>query len=149
MTLLILSQIVARSFGIVIPSSEDFAGWLLSATVFFGLAYTFNTGGHIRVGILLTRLGETKRHYFEVFNLVIGLLITGFLMYYTGFTVYDSYSYDEVTDTYLAMPLWAVQLPMAVGSLFLFIAVIDNFLITIKGGTPEYLSHENELGDME
>ncbi|MCJ8300973.1 MAG: hypothetical protein MJK13_18850 [Pseudomonadales bacterium] len=38
MALLILAQIGARSFGVVIPSSEDFAGWLLSATVFFGLA---------------------------------------------------------------------------------------------------------------
>ena len=49
MTLLILAQIVARSLDLVIPSSEDFAGWLLSATIFFGLAYTFQQGGHIRV----------------------------------------------------------------------------------------------------
>ena len=56
MTLLILAQIVARFMGVVIPSSEDFAGWLLSATLFFGLAYTFNAGGHIRVSIMLMRL---------------------------------------------------------------------------------------------
>ena len=108
MTLLILAQIVARYMGIVIPSSEDFAGWLLSATVFFGLAYTFNSGGHIRVTILLTRMGGLQRRYIELFNLSAALFISGYLMFYTIYTVYDSYVYDEVTDTYLVMPLWLV-----------------------------------------
>ena len=58
MTTLILAQIVARFMNTVIPSSEDFAGWLLSATIFFGLAYTFQEGGHIRVTMLVTRLAD-------------------------------------------------------------------------------------------
>jgi len=149
MTLLILSQIAARSLGIIIPSSEDFAGWLLSATVFFGLAYTFNYGGHIRVTILLSRLKGAKRFYIETFNLFAALLICGYLMFYTAYTVYDSYIYEEVTDTYLVMPLWLVQLPMAIGSLFLFIAITDNFIDSIAGKKPSYLVHEEDLGNME
>lgn len=149
MTLLILTQIIARSMSIVIPSSEDFAGWLLSATVFFGLAYTFNAGGHIRVSILLIRLNKTVRRYFEIFNLIIGLLVSGYLAFYTFYTVIESFQYDEVTDTYLAVPLGFVQLPMAIGSLFLFIAILDNIIIVIKGETPDYLTNEDELGSME
>ena len=145
MTLLILAQIVARFIGEVIPSSEDFAGWLLSATIFFGLAYTFHEGGHIRVTMLLTRLSPTRRRYFECFNLVAGLLISGFLAWYTIYTVYDSWDYDEVTDTYLALPLWMVQTPMALGSLFLFIAMLDSFRHMLTGHTPQYLLNENEL----
>ncbi len=34
MTLLIIAQIGARFIGVVIPSSEDLAGWLLSAIIF-------------------------------------------------------------------------------------------------------------------
>lgn len=149
MTLLILSQIVARSINVIIPSSEDFAGWLLSATVFFGLAYTFNSGGHIRVSILLIRLSKSTRRYFELFNLFVGLLISAFLAFYTFYTVYDSFKYEEVTDTYLVVPLWLVQLPMAVGSLFLFIAIFDSTITMLKNGTPGYLAHEEELGNME
>ncbi|PWQ96253.1 TRAP transporter small permease [Leucothrix arctica] len=149
MTLLILAQIVARSMEYVIPSSEDFAGWLLSATVFFGLAFTFNNGGHIRVSILLIRLSASTRRILEIFNLFIGLLISGFLMVYTIYTVYESYIYEEVSDTYLAVDLWLVQLPMAVGSLFLFIAILDNTLVMLKGKTPEYLSNEESLESME
>ena len=117
MTLLILAQIGARFIGEIIPSSEDFAGWLLSVTIFFGLAYTFNNGGHIRVTIILGRLSRRFRYGFEIINLVIGLLITGYLAYYTVYTVYESYNFKDVTDTYVALPLWWVQLPMAVGSL--------------------------------
>jgi len=147
MTLLILAQIVARFLGQVIPSSEDFAGWLLSATIFFGLAYTFQEGGHIRVTMLLSRLSEKKRRYQEFFNLLIGLLISGYLAFYTLFTVYDSYDFEEVTDTYLVVPLWMVQSPMALGSLFLFIAMLDSFRIMLLGQTPQYVQNEDELSN--
>lgn len=149
MTLLILAQIAARMLGHIIPSSEDFAGWLLSATVFFGLAYTFNTGGHIRVTILLTRLGNFQHRFIELFNLTAALMISTYLMFYTAYTVYDSYIYEEVTDTYLVMPLWLVQFPMALGSLFLMLAISDNFIDSIRGKTPAYLTSENDLGNME
>lgn len=145
MTLLILAQIIARMFGQIIPSSEDFAGWLLSASIFFGLAYTFSVGGHIRVTILLSRLPSHIRFYNEVFNLVVGLLIAGFLSYYSIFTVYESYDFHDVTDTYLAVPLWIIQIPMALGSLFLFIALVDSLFCILTKKTPSYMQHEDEL----
>ncbi|MFT5706131.1 MAG: TRAP-type C4-dicarboxylate transport system permease small subunit [Oceanospirillaceae bacterium] len=149
MTLLILAQILARLLGIIIPSSEDFAGWLLSATVFFGLAYTFNSGGHIRVTILLTRLPSFSRRWLEMINLVAAVLISGYLMFYTSYTVYDSFSYEEVTDTYLVMPLWIVQMPMALGSLFLFIAVLDNFATALCGKIPGFMAQEEKMNASE
>jgi TRAP-type C4-dicarboxylate transport system permease small subunit len=145
MTLLILAQIAVRFFGEVIPSSEDFAGWLLSATIFFGLAYTFQEGGHIRVTMLLTRLDDKKRRYLEFVNLAVGLAISGYLAFYTIFTVHESFDFEDVTDTYLVVPLWMVQSPMALGSLFLFIAMLDSFRIMLSGKTPQYVVNEDEL----
>jgi len=145
MTLLILAQVIARFFGVVIPSSEDFAGWILSATIFFGLAYTFNTGGHIRVTILLSRVTGKKRVVMEFFNMLLGLAITLYLSWYSIYTVYESYSYDEVTDTYLAVPLWLIQMPMAIGSTFLFIAMFDNFISLVQGKTPSYIALEEDI----
>jgi TRAP-type C4-dicarboxylate transport system permease small subunit len=145
MTLLILSQIAARLLGVIIPSSEDFAGWILSATIFFGLAYTFNEGGHIRVTILLNRFSGRRQKFFEYINIAVGLIIAGYLAYYTAYTVYESYDYHEVTDTYLAVPLWMVQLPMAIGSSCLFIAIIDAFCSMLMGNIPNYVAKESEL----
>ncbi|MDI3324904.1 TRAP transporter small permease [Pontibacterium granulatum] len=149
MTLLILAQIAARMFGVIIPSSEDFAGWLLSATIFFGLAYTFNTGNHIRVTILLCRLEGRARRLVEFFNLTAGVLISGYLAYYTAFTAYESYIYNDVTDTYLAVPLWIVQSPMALGSLFLLIAIIDSYIAALQGEKPGFIAHEDALSTAE
>ena len=145
MALLILSQIGARALGNVIPSSEDFAGWLLSATIFFGLAYTFNEGGHIRVTMLLTRLSPKAKRFQEFLNLIVGSLISGYLAYYTIFTAYESYAYNDVSDTYLAVPLWIVQSPMAIGSLFLFIAIVDSLIDMIRNKTPQYIINESEI----
>ncbi len=147
MTLLISAQIGARFVGAVIPSSEDFAGWLLSATIFFGLAYTFHEGGHIRVTMLLVRLGKAKRRYLEFLNLAIGLFISGYLAFYTAHTAYESYDFGDVTDTYLVVPLWMVQMPMAIGSLFLFIAMADSFAEMLTGKTPRYIVNEDEMSE--
>lgn len=95
--------------------------------------------------MLLTRLSGSRRRLLEYFNLATGLLISGYLAFYTAYTVYDSYDFEEVTDTYLVVPLWMVQMPMAIGSLFLFIAMIDSFVILLNGKTPTYILNENEL----
>ena len=145
MTLLILAQIIARFMGVIIPSSEDFAGWLLCATLFFGLAYTFNAGGHIRVTIMLMRLPKKSRSFFETLNMIMGLMIVAFLAYYTAFTVYESYDYGDVTDTYLVVPLWIIQLPMAIGSICLLLAFIDAAILMLQKKTPGYLLGEAEL----
>ncbi len=50
--------------------------------------------------------------------------------------------FGDVSDTYLPMPLWIVQMPMAIGSLFLLFACIDSLLVTLSGGTPNYITHE-------
>jgi len=144
MTLLILAQIVARLLGVIIPSSEDFSGWLLSATIFFGLAYTFNTGGHIRLTILLGRLSGKTRLFFEIFALIVGTLIVAYLAYYTAFTVYESYDFEDVSDTYLPVPLWIVQLPMAVGSTALLLAFLESLVLLVMGKTPNYMTQEQE-----
>lgn len=146
MTGLILAQIVARMLGVIIPSSEDFAGWLLSATIFLGLAYTFNTGGHIRLTILLGRLSGKTRQAFELLTLATGIAIVAYLAFYTGYTVYESYDFEEVTDTYLAMPLWVVQFPMALGSLCLLFAMLDALLTALRGETPAYVAFEDQEG---
>jgi hypothetical protein len=59
--------------------------------------------------------------------------------------VYESYDFGDVTDTYLVVPLWMVQMPMAIGSLFLFIAMVDSFVVMLMGKTPRYIVNEDEM----
>ena len=143
--LLILGQIVGRFFGFIIPSAEDFAGYALAASIFFGLAYTLHDGGHIRVTLAIQRLPPRWRRVQEFIVLVFGLALTGFMAWYSWFMVWESYVYEEVTHGYIAMPLWAPQVPLGLGTTALTLAVLDALISVIKGDLPDYIGAEDEI----
>lgn len=144
-TLLLLAQIVGRFFGFIVPSAEDFAGFALAASTFFGLAYTFNEGGHIRVTLLIQRLGTGQRKMQEALILTLALGLTGFIAYACSYMVYESYIYDEVSYGYIPVPLWIPQLFVAIGAVALALAVFDAWFNAIRGKNPNYIRHEDEL----
>ena len=144
-TLLLLAQIVGRLFGFIVPSAEDFAGFALAAATFFGLAYTFHEGGHIRVTLLIQRLNQGPRKVQEAFVLTLGLILSAFVAYACCYMVYESYIYEEVSYGYIPIPLWIPQLSVALGSIALALAVLDAWLSAIRGQSPHYIRHEDEL----
>ncbi|ADZ89396.1 TRAP transporter small permease [Marinomonas mediterranea] len=144
-TLLLLAQIIGRLFGFIVPSAEDFAGFALAAATFFGLAYTFNEGGHIRVTLLIQRFSEKGRKWQEAIVLAMGFALTTYLTYACSYMVYESYVYEEVSYGYVPVPLWIPQIPVAFGALALNLAVLDSLIKALKGEAPNYVGHEDEL----
>ncbi|PCJ11241.1 MAG: C4-dicarboxylate ABC transporter permease, partial [Candidatus Neomarinimicrobiota bacterium] len=69
----ILVQIVGRLFGFIIPSAENVSGYALAASTFFGLAYTFHEGGHIRVTLVIQKWSPRARFAQELAVLILGL----------------------------------------------------------------------------
>ena len=55
-----------RPVGINIPAADDFVSWCMAAMAFLGLAHTFRPGEMIRVGLLIDKLPERTRHWFEL-----------------------------------------------------------------------------------
>lgn len=142
---LILARVVGRWMGIVIPSSDDFAGFLLAASCFFGLAYTFKHGGHIRVSLFISRLTTKKAMFFDRLVLSFATLLTAYLAYELCYMVWETWDFDEVSSGYIAIPLWIVQLPLAVGMLMLAVAVLDATFCSFVYGEPIALSDEEKL----
>jgi len=141
-TVMILVQIVGRWFGVIIPSTEDFSGYLLAAASFLALAYTFRQGGHIRVTLLIQLFSPSIQHklmYFVLFTLA---LITGYGAYYLCFLVYESWSFHELSQGYIAIPIWIPQLPMALGAVLFFIALIDDIVSCVFGHQPAFVEFE-------
>lgn len=143
--LIILAQIVGRIFGFIVPSAEDFSGYALAASTFFGLAYTFRTGGHIRVTLLIQRLPTGSIRFQETFVLLIGLALSCFMTYYCWHLVWESYVFEEVSYGYIPIPIWMPQVPLGLGSTALTIAILDDLITVLKGETPSYKQHEDEL----
>jgi TRAP-type C4-dicarboxylate transport system permease small subunit len=135
--LTIIAQICGRFFGLAIDSTET-AGFSLAASTFFGLAYTYREGTHIRV-TLFTRLarGGVRR----IMNIwAVGLFagIVGYLCYWSFDLVYFSWKFNDISPGLLAIPFWIPRSAMALGSLCLFIALIDEFVALLRGLPTTY-----------
>jgi len=143
MALLILAQIIGRWFNVIIPSTEDFSGFLLAAASFLALAYTLRSGGHIRVSLLVAHLHVRKRFYAELLSLAIGLALALYTAWWTALLVIESYEFGEVGSGYVPVPLWIPQIPMALGLGILAIALLDELVLPLRGNQPHYMRHDD------
>ncbi len=141
-TIMILVQIVARWFGVIVPSTEDFSGYLLAATSFLALAHTFRLGGHIRVTLLIHRLSPGWQRGFMYFALIVITTIAGYGAYHLSYLVYESWSFEELSQGYIAIPLWIPQVPIALGAILFFVALVDDLILSLRGGTPAFIGLE-------
>jgi TRAP-type C4-dicarboxylate transport system permease small subunit len=141
-TMMILAQIIGRWFGIIIPSTEDFAGFFLAATTFLALAYTFRMGGHIRVTILVHLLKGKPQRLVLALALLVFIIMIAYGVYYTSAFVYESWSFNELSQGYIAVPLWIPQITMVVGLAIFLIALIDDFILVLSGETPSFVRLE-------
>jgi len=145
----ILARVVGRWMGIVVPSSDDFAGFLLAASSFLALAYTFQHGGHIRVSLFTSRLGEKSALFFERFVLVTASVLVAYLAYELCYMVWESWDYEEVSSGFVAIPMWIVQLPVAIGMVIFAISVIDLAACSLFFGKRIPLSEEESLAEKD
>ncbi len=141
-TLMILSQIVGRWFGIIIPSTEAFSGYLLAAATFLALAHTFREGGHIRVTLLIHLLPSFWQRKLTLATLVVFTVMVGWGTYYLCHLVWESWHFQELSQGYIAIPMWIPQLPMALGAVIFLVALLDDVVSSMMGSTPSFIELE-------
>lgn len=139
--LLIVAQIVGRWFGVIIPSAEDFTGYLLVSSLFYGLAYSFRNNSHIRVILLLH---QVKQHRLkaEFFSLSVLLALTAYFTYaFVVFTL-ETYDFEEVSTGMVPVPLWIPQTSIVFGMALFCLAVFEDWIACIRRIKPSYLIAE-------
>ncbi|MBV2263025.1 MAG: TRAP transporter small permease [Thauera sp.] len=147
---LVATGIVTRPLGIYLPGTDDYAGYAMAACGFFALAYTFKHGEHIRVSLVLERVGPRMRAALEWFSLASGTAVAATLAFYAVRLVVESHEFEEISQGVDATPLWIPQLTMAIGSVVLLIALIDDLVMTAMGRAPARLAnHSGEAARME
>lgn len=128
----IVAQMVARWSGIAFPGSTDYAGYLMAAASFFALGYALGHRAHIRVNLLLSRLGRFRRGG-EIWCLVMG---SGLTIYFAWFALkanYLSWLLNDISQGQDATPLWIPQLVMSIGTVILAIAMLDHLCRALRG----------------
>ena len=143
-SLTIVAQIIGRFFGVAIDSTES-AGFSLAASTFLGLAYTFRHDGHIRVTLLIRLAKGPMAKLTELWSVGFCAAAMGYLTYWACDLVYFSYIFGDISPGLLAIPFWIPRSAMALGSLILTIALIDEFIGILRGQTPSYVANSTAL----
>ena len=130
---MVLLSIASRQFGFHVPGTDAYAGYLMAAAGFLALAHTLRKGEHIRVTLLLTRTQGRLRRGLELWALAVGTALAVLAAWYAVRLAWQSHAFDDISTANDATPLWIPQLSMAVGSLVLVIAFVDELVLEWRG----------------
>ena len=106
---------------------------MMAGAGFLALAHTLKRGEHIRVTLLLSALKGGARHAMELWALFAASLLALLTAFYACRLSWQSYTFNDVSTSNDATPLWIPQIAMAVGTLILAIAFIDEFVLEMRG----------------
>jgi TRAP-type C4-dicarboxylate transport system permease small subunit len=139
-----LAQAGMREAGLLLRGADDVVAWLCAASAFLALGHTFRRGELVRVGLLIERLPAGLRRRVALAALGLTLLFCGYMAYAVLRFVYESWMFNEVAQGLIQIPIWIPQMSFALGALILFVAVLDEFVVLARGGTPAYQASEDE-----
>lgn len=125
MMLVVAVDVLWRAlFQFSLQVSEEIAGYLLVALVFFSLPIVAKEGGLLRVDFLFLLLDERKRRILDRIYAVLGLAFVAAWTWQLGRLVWSSYTREMVSNTLLATPLWVPQVAMPVGAAILLVVLL-------------------------
>lgn len=140
--LLTLVQIVGRLAGVLIVDAGEIAGFAMAGSIFFALAHTLRTGGHIRVNLLIARLQGPVRRLVEIWCLGLTIVLSGMFAIFSVRMVIDSYTFNDISTGMMPVPLWIPQSTMAAGAILFLIALIHEFVLVLWGEQAGYMTGE-------
>jgi TRAP-type C4-dicarboxylate transport system permease small subunit len=144
---MVVLSIVSRQLHFHVPGIDAYAGYLMAASGFLALAHTLKRGEHIRVTLILAALTGRWKKGLELWALAFATVLTALFAYYCCRLAWQSHSFQDISTSSDATPLWIPQLGMAVGTVILAIAFLDELVLEIMGkritrGSDEALRNE-------
>ncbi len=122
---LVLVEIIGRSFfNFSTMIADEYSGYLYLSIVFLGLAYGLNHQSHIRITIITSRLGKEANRWIDMAIGVAGMAMMAVVIHYTWLLIEDTKSMNMVSEAVSQTPLYLTQIPMLIGSVLLWIALL-------------------------
>ncbi len=129
----VLLSIVSRQLSFHISGLDAYAGYFMASAGFFALASTLRHGEHIRVTFLLNALSPAGQRRLDIGSISVGLAVVASLAFFSSKLVLDSWTFNDISTSNDATPLWIPQLTMAAGNILFVIAFIDLLVARIRG----------------
>ncbi len=142
---MVMASILGRQLHFNLPGVDAYAGYMMAAAGFLAMAHTLKKGEHIRVTLLIAGLKGGAKKGFEVWSLFAASTLALLFAFYSSKLAWQSYAFHDISTSNDATPLWLPQLTMALGTLVLAVAFIDELVLELKGQrvvlSPEEASH--------
>jgi TRAP-type C4-dicarboxylate transport system permease small subunit len=135
---LMIAQSILRELHVRTGAVNDVVSWLCAAAAFFAMAHAFKHGDFVRVTLVLEKVSPAAQRRFELAALAIAAVAVGYLAWWANRFTYESFVFDEVAQGLLPMPMWIPQSTFALGAILLFVAVVDELVVVVRGGRPGY-----------
>lgn len=124
-----LDRYVALNF----RGTDMYAGYCMAAAGFLALAHTLKKNEHIRVTLLLNAVSPGAKKGLELWSLSAAVLLSGLFCFYSMKLAYQSWDFNDISTGNDATPLWIPQIGMALGTLVLLIAFVDELVLELLG----------------
>lgn len=141
--LMVLLSIVSRQIGFHFAGTDGYAGYSMAAAGFLALAHTLKKNEHIRVTLVLGRLKGRSLRALQMWALSAAVLLAALFAYYSVRLAWQSHVLNDISTGNDATPLWIPQIAMAVGTVVLLIAFIDEWVLHLRGRQPGALPEES------
>jgi len=136
---LMIWQSIGRELGVSTGAINDIVAWLCAASGFFTMAHAFKHGDFVRVTLLMEKLPARQRRALELVALAIATVAVGYLAWWACAFTFESWRFNELAQGLLPLPIWIPQSSFALGSILLWLAVVDELVIVARGGVPTYV----------
>jgi TRAP-type C4-dicarboxylate transport system permease small subunit len=140
--IMVLLSIVSRLLHFHVPGTDAYAGYLMAASGFLALAHTLKRGEHIRVTLLLTALKGRARKVLELWALSAACALAALAALYSCRLAWQSRAFNDISTGNDATPLWIPQLTMALGTVVLLVALVDEWVLEVRGRRQSLDSEE-------
>lgn len=131
--LAVMVSIASRAIGIYVPGTTEIAGYGMAAAGALGLGHTAINHGHVRVDLVLSRLGEKPRRRAELVALAASALAIGFAAQALGRLVAASHRFGDLSSNSDGLPLWMPQFPLAFGFAIFAVSLVHLTVLMLLG----------------
>ncbi len=136
---LMVGQSVLRELGVSTAGATDIVAWLCAAAAFLAMPHAFKHGDFVCVTLGLDRMSPRVRRAFDLGALALGCVAIGYLAFWATRFTWESWEFNDLSTGMLSIPLWIPQTTFAVGAWLFFVAMVDEFVIVVRGGRPTYV----------
>jgi TRAP-type C4-dicarboxylate transport system permease small subunit len=135
---IIAAQVVGRQFGITLNGADDLTAFAVAGSALLPLAHAFRHGAHIRVDLIIGRLSGRPRFAMEALALAATAALCAYLAYAMVDLTLDSHEFEDVAQGTVPWTLWYPQAACAAGCVLFAVALLDDLVVHLSGGTPSY-----------